>query len=440
MNLTLDLEYSEKQEQIFFNWPEKVRYKVITKGRRASLTKGGANYFIDSLCSGLSPLLWGDTINANINRYFERYFQPELKKNNIPYHWNERDKQLRINGHYCDFRSADNPENWEGFGYKIIFLNEAGIILKNSELYTKTVLPMLIDYADSKLIAGGVPKGKKLRTGQEHTFYTLFKRCESGEPSYQHINLTTYDNPWLTIEDIKALEKEIEIIGGTSFVDQEIYGRFVDKSTDNPFATQFDRNKHVRPCKLDQDKHLYISIDFNLNPFGAIAGHVWNDAQGAHCHICEEVEIKHGSLPAMIEEFRLRYGKWLHKMTITGDYSGNKKELSLSDNASHFIQLKRGLLLRDAQISTPVNPKHANSRADYNYILYHHPDFRVDDSCKSFIFDNENVEWDNIANQIVKLNRNEATQKADFLDCGRYFTNAFLFDWLTRHEKQTVKR
>ena len=54
-----------------------------------------------------------------------------------------------------------------------IFLNEAGIILKNNYLYTNTILPMLMDYPDSQLIAAGVPKGKIKKDGTEHIFYTL---------------------------------------------------------------------------------------------------------------------------------------------------------------------------------------------------------------------------------------------------------------------------
>lgn len=431
--MRISLEYSAKQEKIFFDWPEGVKYKIIRKGRRAGFTKGAANAFIDNMLRGVSPLLWGDTIHGNIQRYFERYFEPELKRNGITYHWAAQDKQLKIGNSICDFRSADRPENWEGFGYKIILLNEAGIILKNRDLYVKTVLPMLMDFPDSKLIAGGVPKGKKTKKGDDHIFYDLSQRTGS---EYLHMVVTAYDNPWLNKEDVAALEKEMEIIGGQQYVRQEVYGEFTDSQAENPFCTQFDRLKHVKPCKLDPKKQLFISLDFNLNPFAVVAGHVWRDAQGHHSHICEEIAIKNGSIPELIRVLKERYGHWLPNVKITGDSTGHKKEQALEDNASHYLQIQRGLRLRENQIFTPRNPTHQNSRADCNYTLYYHPDFIIDPSCEQIIFDCENVEYDSVKNEIVKHNRDLAAQKADFIDAGiRYWEHAFLFDWRVAHEK-----
>ena len=53
---------------------------------------------------------------------------------------------LKIGNSSLDFRSADKPENIEGFGYALIILNEAGIILKNRRLWEETIRPMAMDY------------------------------------------------------------------------------------------------------------------------------------------------------------------------------------------------------------------------------------------------------------------------------------------------------
>lgn len=430
--MRITLEYSVKQEQIFHNWKEGVKYKIIPKGRRSGFTKGAANAVIDWMLQKETQILWGDTISGNVQRYFERYFEPELKRNGITYHWDKVYHQLKIGKSFCDFRSADRPENWEGFGYKYILLNEAGIILKNRDLYVKTVLPMLIDFPDSKLIAGGVPKGKKTKTGDDHMFYELSQRTGK---EYEHIRITAYDNPWLTPSDIAQLEKEMMIIGGQSMADQEVYGLFIDKISDNPFFTPFDRAKHVKPCKLDKSKGLYISLDFNLNPFAMTAGHVWRDSLGHHVRLCETTAIKNGSIPELIRVINEKYSHWLPGLKITGDYSGHKREQALADNASHYMQIQRGLRLRDSQIITPVNPSHKNSRADCNYTLYYHPDIQIDPSCEELIFDMENVEYDSVKEQIIKAQRNDAAQKADFCDNFRYFEHAFIFDWRVQHER-----
>lgn len=428
-------EYSEKQEDIFFNWPDGVKFKIITKGRRASFTHGAALAVIDEMIQGLGPFLWVDTIGANIQRYFDRYFLPCLNKNDIPFTWNVVGKQLSINGQYCDFRSEDQGDGIEGFGYRKIILNEAGIILKNRKLYVESILPMLTDFADSKLIAGGVPKGKKTKDGKDHLFYDLYKRCQSDPATYMHHKLTAFDNPWVDDASVKALEQEMYALGGQNKVDQEVYGLFVDKTSDLPFLINFDRVRHVGETKLDINKTLYLSIDFNLRPFCCSAYHKWRDEAGDHIHKVDEFDIPTGSISKMIDEIKLRYLPWLPNCRLTGDRNGKKKELSQDDNASNFLQIQRGLRLRDSQIIVPANPTHVNSGSNFNYLLYHHPDFKYGKHCENSIFDAENVEQDPYGN-IIKGDRGEANQRADYLDTDRYFVNTFCMDWIDAHQKR----
>lgn len=199
---------------------------VCTKGRRFGATHGAAHACIEWALEG-QKLLWGDTINSNIDRYFQRYFEPALRKSGISYSWNAQKKECRIIDGWIDFRSADRPENWEGFGYHKIFLNEAGIILKNDYLFTNAVLPMLIDFPESQLFAVGVPKGKKKKNGEKHKFYQLYERALSGDSNYKLYSFSSYDNPMLKKEDIEALEKEMKMMN-PEMVKQEIYGEFVE--------------------------------------------------------------------------------------------------------------------------------------------------------------------------------------------------------------------
>lgn len=429
--MEINLEYSPIQEKIFHIWKPGVRYKIVKKGRRSGLTKGAGNTDIEWMLQG-KKVLWGDTISGNIQRYFERYIEPELKANKIDYHWDKVYNQLKVRDGYTDFRSADRPENWEGFGYDYVFINEAGIILKDRRLFVETILPMLIDNPNSKLIAGGVPKGKRTKTGESHIFYELSQR---NDPAYEQILCTAYDNPWIKKPEIIQLEKEMFALGGQSMVDQEIYGLFIDKTSDNPFFTHFDRNKHVRPCKLDKNKTLFISLDFNLNPFALIAGHIWRDAIGHHVQICRSIAVKNGSIPALIKVINDEFYHWLPNVRITGDYSGRKREQALEDNASHYTQIQRGLRLRESQIVTPVNPLHENSRANCNYTLYYHPDISIDPSCEDLIFDMENVEYDSVKQSIIKQNRAIEAQKGDFCDTFRSAEEAFIHDWRKGHER-----
>jgi hypothetical protein len=266
MTDTIELTYTAAQLDVFFNIPPGVKYNIITKGRRFGATRGGAHAFIEWCLEG-KKLLWGDTINGNIDRYFERYFLPALKKNKIDYNYHRQKKQLTIGHGYIDFRSSDQPENWEGFGYDIIFLNEAGIILNNKYLYTNAVLPMLIDNPRSVLIAAGVPKGKLCRganrKNEEHPFFTLYKAAKNNSPKYRLLEYSSYDNPLLSAEEIGDLEVEIARMS-PGMVEQEIYGHFVDSISGVLWTADM-----IQHCK---ELPKFTKIAIGLDPSGSATG------------------------------------------------------------------------------------------------------------------------------------------------------------------------
>jgi phage terminase large subunit-like protein len=226
--MILNLQYTKHQQDFFFNHDPNKRFFILACGRRWGKTKGAANAAIEWMVEG-QKLLWGDTISSNIDRYVDRYFKPELNKSEIKYNWSAQKKLMEFPdfGGYMDFRSADRPENWEGFGYDKIILNEVGIILKNDYLYTNAVLPMLMDNEGSKLFAIGTPKGKMVKNEREHRYYSMYKKAKANDPSYEMHQYSSYDNPFLRDEDVKALEDEMQTMN-PQMVQQEIYAQFVD--------------------------------------------------------------------------------------------------------------------------------------------------------------------------------------------------------------------
>lgn len=226
--MKLDLQYTEHQIDFLYNHNPNARFIIVPCGRRWGKTKGAANGAIEWMIEG-NQILWGDTISSNIDRYVDRYFKPELNKSEIKFNWSTQKKLLELPdfGGYIDFRSADRPENWEGFGYDKIILNEAGIILKNDYLFTNAVLPMLMDRPNSKLFAIGTPKGKTTKQDKEHRYYAMYKRALSKDPAYDLFQFSSYDNPFLADSDIKELEDEIRMMNPL-MVQQEIYAQFVD--------------------------------------------------------------------------------------------------------------------------------------------------------------------------------------------------------------------
>ncbi len=224
-------EYSPAQRTMFFE-SEGNKFRIFPKGRRLGATRGAAHAFIEYMLQGYA-CLWGDTVNGNIERYLERYFQPALKKANVPYRWDRQKKTLHVGTGYTDFRSADMKlENWEGFGYRRVFLNEAGIILADSYLFDNAVMPMMMDYEDSELIAAGTPKGKVGKNGSKHKYFELYSRARAGESGYFTKTFTSWDNPFLPDG---AVEELLGVYGGpeTAPARQEVFGEFLDGADDS---------------------------------------------------------------------------------------------------------------------------------------------------------------------------------------------------------------
>lgn len=213
-----------------------IRRIAIQKGRRLGFTHGLALFLcVASLTRrDVKKVLWGDTIASNNVRYVYRYFQPILtalqEEYGVSWEYRKQASELEINGTIIDFRSADRPENWEGFGYDIIVLNEAGIILRNTYLYENAVLPMLLDNPNSLLMVGGTPKGKRFR-GELHKFFEICEHAKT-DPKWKHFHFTTYDNPLNKKEDVDELVLTLP----KSVVRQEVYGEFIDTLE----ATMFD--------------------------------------------------------------------------------------------------------------------------------------------------------------------------------------------------------
>ncbi len=227
MIYNLELKYHTIQNKILFDDKEKV--KVITKGRRFGFTKGLSNYVIENLLIGVSPILWVDTTYPNIIRYYDRYFYPELR--NLPKGLVKFDRSkaiLLINGNICDFRSAEREQNLEGYGYKIIILNEAGIILKKRAIWEKSIRPMTFDFA-GKMIIGGTPKGKTYK-GEKHLFFELFEKAKERK-DWKAYQFTSYDNPFIDRKEVKEYENEFK--SKPHLIKQEVYGEFISENEYN---------------------------------------------------------------------------------------------------------------------------------------------------------------------------------------------------------------
>lgn len=226
--------YTAAQEKIFLK--STAQYTLVPKGRRAGVTYGAMLYCIEALLDG-KQILWVDTIQANLDVLYRRYFQPillKIKPEYYQYRVQMHDLSL-LNGNIY-FRSAEKPENIEGFSYDIIILNEAGIILKGQrgrDLWFNSIYPMVMDYA-ARVFFIGTPKGRKARRAElSDSGYSLYYElcCKAGldkrDPDKDWTcmsGFTAHDNPFLNAEAREAFISDVPAY----IRDQEVSGLFVD--------------------------------------------------------------------------------------------------------------------------------------------------------------------------------------------------------------------
>lgn len=417
MKIDLPFKYSRPQKEIFFGSKEK--FVIVTKGRRMGATQGGAQAFIRYALKDRIPyMLWGDTIQTNINRYFDRYFHPILRKG-IDYHWNRTEKVLKIYGSTIDFRSAEKPYNWEGYGYHKIFLNEAGIILANDYLYDNAVLPMMMDFPDSQLIAAGVPKGKVNKEGNTHKFFYLYEKAKLGEPGYKCLEYTSYDSPFLRKEDIEMMEHQF---AKGLMRDQEIKGMFVD-ATDRPFFYSFDRGKYVKGFDLNPMLPLIYSFDFNKDPMTCIVAQRL-DAYTLGVRYANKIE--NGSTPEMCELLEAQSPTWNRNIFVTGDATGRNRSPLERGNVNHYIKIQDYFNLPGSRIQVrKANLSHINSRILCNSVIQNaniliHPD------CEELVNDLIYTNVDEFG-QVIK----SQLQGRHFFDCVRYLLDCEFPDFIS---------
>ena len=106
------------------------------------------------------------------------------------------------------------------------------------------------------MFAIGVPKGKMNKSDKEHKFYTLYLNALNKQKGYRLLQYTSYDNIFLSNDDIEELEREIGNMN-PQMVQQEIYGKFVDESFNALWQPEMIRKVDALPAL----KRVVLGVD-----------------------------------------------------------------------------------------------------------------------------------------------------------------------------------
>jgi PBSX family phage terminase large subunit len=189
----------------------------------------------------------------------------------------------------------------------------------------------------------------------------------------------------------------------------------------NPAIRNFNESRHVGKAVRNQNYPLIFSVDFNVSPLVAIVCQEYKDPHHK-IRVLEEIIIENGNTQDLINVIKSKYSlETLSRALFTGDASGQNK--TTASAFSNFQQLDRAFRLNKRLIIPKSNPSVIDTLDLCEYIFGLHPDLIIDESCKVLIFELLYTERNETG--LVKKNRTKQEERADALDCMRYFANTF---------------
>lgn len=205
----------------------------------------------------------------------------------------------------------------------------------------------------------------------------------------------------------------------------------------------FDRNKHVSDKAIYQpDKMVYVSFDFNVNPYVCVLSHRgYNpETQKQYIHYFDSIELTPDMIQgkeyiaAIVDEIKARTPNQarIGAYTITGDASG--RSMNIMGKAGHtaWTMVLDAFRVPATAIQVPKkNPTHVDSRVLCNAMFSNFGEILIHPKNKALIRDCEFVKA-KPDGSIVKDNRADVMQQADMLDALRYDINTFNRDFILR--------
>jgi hypothetical protein len=234
---------------------DKHRFRVICAGRRWG----------KSVVARLIVLQWATEqvgtywiVSPTYRQGKQNHWQ-ELQKE-IPRTWvaskNEVELSIQLkNGSSIALKGAENPDSLRGVKLRGLVIDEIASIRNWEWLWSEVLRPTLTDY-EAPAIFISTPKGF-------NHFYNLFTQGQNQESVlYKSWRFTSYDNPYISKEEIDAAKKELtdDTFHQEYMADFRKYTGLVYKD--------FDRQVHViEPFDIPEGWSVYRGIDFgSTNP------------------------------------------------------------------------------------------------------------------------------------------------------------------------------
>lgn len=238
------------------------------------------------------------------------------------------------------------------------------------------------------------------------------------------IKTTIDDNKFATEEDVKALDI-LKALGEEN--QWRIYrnAEWGVEEVKQPFAYSFS-DKHVGSTTWDSGLETLLSFDFNKEPLTCL---VAQKPQYNQLRCIENIFTVNTDIDDLCERIKAKYPRALFR--VTGDQTG-ENDTAIKKGLTYYRKIKEILELNDGQVELPgKNPRHRISRMEVNILLNKADIVFDEENCEETIYDMRHVEYDPEKLKIIKEDRTNLDQRADFLDDFRYLCHTFMRDELT---------
>ena len=237
---------------------------------------------------------------------------------------------------------------------------------------------------------------------------------DSQDPDAHTIKTTYKDNAFLTDDDRRRLESYKEL--NELFYQVYCLGDWGVVDTSNKFLFNFKKDEHVGECAKAEGRSLYISFDFNLEPFAAIIYQPTRSGNGLM--FFDRVRLDNSDIYQVCDHIKANYPNDFY--IVTGDRSGYNRTGTTRGKTSYWQIIQQELNLSSQQIRLrSKNLDLVQSRVLCNSALKF-KNIVIDPSLTELIEDCMYAQVD----QKGELIKDRVKNKNDFLDCFRYALDA----------------
>jgi PBSX family phage terminase large subunit len=301
-------------------WDDTHRFKVLNLGRRSGKTVLAVVKIIHFACTHPNSISWyvSPTYRQSKSIAWSLFKQFESPVS-LP-RYNETELSIKLkNGAEIYLKGADNPDSLRGNRIDFCVFDEVAFMDDWDEIW-KALRPTLIDsQAEAWFIS--------TPNGQNH----FKKLSETQDADYKYFHFTSYDNPYITREELDKTRQEML---PDDFA-QEFLGEF--KRRKGAVYRDWDQETQFLPIEYDHYLPLYVSFDWGVNDPTAI---LWLQPSKQDLRIIDAVEIKDSNLDTIVGIIKSKNYK--SPIQYFGDPAGKARTLTTGKSPIEMLQ-ERGI-------------------------------------------------------------------------------------------------